>query len=151
MCSTSGDIPTAKMNVCGMRKPILDLTRTRNCQNDKFVAVGIPEGVPTANLFFLHFMSVLAYQRPPWTHNFQNILVELILGGRQGTRSTYIEIAHIKRSHAEATQPAFPQKRIWKATPRPEERQHETQSDSPGLTTQGAALAGSLKGPFRDP
>ena len=43
--------------------------------NEINIAIGVPDAVASANLFLLlHFISILAYQRPPWTQQEKNIV-----------------------------------------------------------------------------
>ena len=50
------------------KNPIFKVPRARNCKNDKFVTVGVPEAETIAYLiFFLHFEAVQLYQKLPWS------------------------------------------------------------------------------------
>ena len=53
--STFGNIRHIKMNHFSQRNLIFDIPRARNCKNDKFVTIGVPEAETNANLIFFTF------------------------------------------------------------------------------------------------
>ena len=77
--------PPAKMNCVDMRRLIFDITRARNYQNDKFVAVGDSEAETSVNLILFTFEAAQLYLSPPLTQTSKDILVDLVLvgGGRE--------------------------------------------------------------------
>ena len=48
--SMSGNMHPFKMNLVDIRNPMFEVPRARHCQNDKFVAVGVPEAETSENL-----------------------------------------------------------------------------------------------------
>ena len=55
VCVTFGNIRPVKVNHFSPSNPIFEVPRARGGQNDKFVAVGVPEAEMTANLIVFAF------------------------------------------------------------------------------------------------
>ena len=55
------------MTYFSLRNPIFEVPRARRGNNDKFVAVGVPEAETNANLVLFAFEAVQLYQKLPWT------------------------------------------------------------------------------------
>ena len=58
--STFGNIRPVQMDHFSPRNPIFEVPRARNCKNDKFVTVGVPEAETNANLILKLFSQTSA-------------------------------------------------------------------------------------------